>query len=333
MQLDSHDVVLVTGATGFTGSVLLRKLCRRGCRVKAITRASSDRSALNDLAVEWVVGDVFDPEVIKQATIEVNYIFHLAAAYRDVNIDDRVYEQVHIESTKLLAEAALGNSNLKRFIHVSTVGVHGHIENPPANEDTPYNPGDIYQETKAEAERWVLVCSKEHGLPVTVVRPAAIYGPGDRRLLKLFKMAKMSIVPIIGFTHGYYHLIHVEDLTQFMITVAEHESAVGRLYICGNPAPMTIKSIIKTIAQSLNRRPFFVRIPASPVFLLASLCEKFCKLGGIAPPLSPRRVAFFIKDRSFDTNRMRSEIGYQYQYTNEAGLLDTLNWYMGKKWM
>ena len=326
-------MILVTGGTGFTGNVLIRKLCNLGCQVRVIARPTSNRSAIADLPIEWIEGDVFDENTVRQGMSGVNYVFHVAAAFREAKIDDNIYELVHVKSTKLLAHAAMDNPEFKRFVHVSTVGVLGHIKKPPSDETTPMNPGDVYQETKAVAEKWMLAFYKETGLPVTVVRPAAIYGPGDRRLLKLFKMAKMPVVPIIGFSKGLYHLIHVEDLVSFMVLVAVSPNTIGQIYICGNPEPSSIKEIIKTIAEYLGKKPIFIRLPAWPFFMLGDICEFVCKPLNIEPPIYRRRVAFFTKDRAFDTTKMRRETGFDYQYSNKDGLVETAKIYVENGWL
>ncbi|NND00799.1 MAG: NAD-dependent epimerase/dehydratase family protein [Gammaproteobacteria bacterium] len=332
-MLSKNNVVLVTGGTGFTGAVLVRKLCETGCEVRVIARASSNRSDLQDLDIKWIEGNVYDPQAVAAAAHNVDYIFHVAAAYREAKIEDEVYQLVHVNSTRLLTEAALKNPSFKRFIHISTVGVLGHIDKPPADESTPYNPGDMYQETKTTAEKWLLDFARDRDLPITIIRPAAIYGPGDRRLLKVFKMAKLPIVPLLGFTRGLYHLIHVDDLVQFMIHVADHPNTKGQVYICGNPQATSIKDIIRVVGEYFGKQPRFLRLPAWPFFLLGHLCETICKPLNIEPPIYPRRVAFFTKDRSFDTSKMRRDTDFQYKYTNEDGLRATAEWYRQNNWL
>ena len=333
MPLGEGDLVLVTGATGFTGRVLVRQLRARGCRVRGIARVSSSLAGLEDLEVEWVRGEVYDPATIAAAADGVDYVFHLAAAYREAKLADDVYEKVHVASTRLLAEAVVDNPAFKRFMHVSTVGVLGHIENPLADETAPYNPGDVYQRTKADAERWLLDFAQRTGLPFTIVRPAAIYGPGDRRLLKIFRFAKLPLAPLIGSTRGLYHLIHVEDLAAFMVLAAGEPRALGEIFICGNPEPTSIRDIVATVARHLGREPRFLRLPAAPFFAAAAACEAVCKPLGIEPPLYPRRVAFFTKDRAFDTSKMRVVTEFRYRYTNESGLKATADAYRAQGWL
>lgn len=325
--------VLVTGATGFTGAVLVRRLAEQGCVVRAIARHSANVGVLKDLGIEWFRGDVYDAAVVQAAVAGVNYIFHAAAAYRVSGLPDEEYRRVHETSTQLLAKAALNQPDFQRFVHVSTVGVHGHVENPPANEETPFHPGDIYQQTKAEAELWLHAFAREKPLPYSVIRPAAIYGPGDRRLLKIFKLALKPVFILLGYSKGLYHLIHVEDLVSGMILAAVHPAARGEAFICGNPAAVTQEHMGRVVAAALGKKCRVLRLPAWPVFLAADLCEMICKPLKIAPPLYRRRVAFFTKDRSFDTRKIRERLGFCPRYTDDEGLAQTARWYREHHWL
>jgi nucleoside-diphosphate-sugar epimerase len=334
VRFPADSLVLVTGATGYTGAVLTRKLVNLGCRVRAIARASSDVSQFGGLPIEWVRGDVFDEATIEKAVVGVSYVFHVAAAYREPNISDETYSLVHVESTRLLAKRLVDSSTLKRFVHISTVGVHGHIDEPPANEEYRFSPGDIYQRTKAEGECLIRSFAEENKLPLVVVRPAAIYGPGDKRLLKLFKMAAKPVFPLFGNGRGLYHLIHVEDLTDIFITAALHLEAEGGVFIAGNAEPSELRDIASTIASEIGNSSLrFVRFPAWPLFLVADVCEWLCRPFGIDPPLYRRRVAFFTKDRAFDTSRLRKVLGYRYSVSVDEGLRSTARWYREKGWL
>jgi len=334
MSIGPGDIVLVTGATGFTGTHLVRALCKTGATVRAIVRASSNTDQINDLPIEIHKGDVFNKTVVAKAAEDASYVFHVAAAYREAGISDDVYWNVHVKSTHLLVESLKNTPSLKRFVHVSTLGVHGHIEHPPADEEYRFSPGDSYQDTKAEAELWIRDYAGKNGFPITVVRPAAIYGPGDRRLLKVFKMAKSLIVPMLGIGHkGLYHLIHVQDLVDFMILSATHPKALGEVYACGADHPIKITDMIKLIAKALGTNPTFIRLPVTPFFIAGDICEFVCKPLGIEPPIYRRRVAFFTKDRAFDTSKMRDHTGFQCVNSNETGLIDLAKWYVKEGWL
>ncbi len=326
--------VLVTGASGYTGTVLVKKLVAQGAAVRAIARKSSNLSTFEGLAVEWIRGDVFDPATVSQAIQDIEYVIHVAAAYREAKITDETYHKVHIESTKLLAQGVCGSPSLKRFVHVSTVGVHGHIDEPPADETYRFSPGDIYQRTKAEAEVWIREFAERTNVPLAVVRPAAIYGPGDKRLLKVFKMASKPIFPLFGKGQGLYHLIHVDDLTDIFILAALHPAAAGEAFIAGNTSPSRLQDIAQTIADEIgNTSMRFIRFPAWPLFLAADICEAICKPLGIEPPIYRRRVAFFTKDRAFNTTKLHRLLGYTNRIGVEEGLRATARWYRGEGWL
>lgn len=325
--------VLVTGATGFTGALLARKLALAGLEVHAIARPSSNLASLHDLPIHWHRGNVFDEAVVAEAAQGVEYVFHVAAAYREARHADDMYAQVHVLSTQLLARAALKNPAFKRFVHVSTVGVHGHIANPPADELYSMCPGDIYQQTKAEAELWLRDFAQKKALPYTVIRPAAIYGPGDTRLLKFFRMASHRILFLLGRGQCLYHLIHVDDLTNIMILAATHPAARDEVFICGNPECVTLDQMARIVAGELGNRFRIVRLPAFPFFLAADMCSWVCRKLGVEPLIHRRRLAFFTKDRSFNTRKLREKLGYKPCYSNEEGLIQTTRWYCEQGWL
>lgn len=319
--------ILVTGATGFTGRVLTRRLAAEGHELRAIVRPSSQLGDLESLPVTWIRGDVYDPACVQEGMDGVHYVFHMATLYRDASAAADEHHRVHVESTKLLARAALRQPGFRRFVHVSTVGVHGHIEHPPADENAPFAPGDAYQESKLEGEQWLRGFATENGLSHTVLRPAAIYGPEDKRLLKLFRMAAKPFFPLVGKGKCLYHLIHVEDLAELMIRAAVLPVAEGEVYICGNPEPIGLEDIGRLVAETLGKPFRVLRVPAGPLFFAADVCEALCRPLKISPPLYRRRVAFFTKDRSFDTRKLQTHFTWTPLYSNEEGVRRTAQAY------
>lgn len=333
-MLNPSDVVVLTGATGFTGRVVVRQLLEQGCRLRIIARSSSDTSEFETHPqVEIVRGEVYDPATVQRACAGCHYILHMAASYREAKYGDDFYYNVHVASTQLLAAAALEQPAFRRFVHVSTVGVHGHIDEPPANEEYRFDPGDIYQRTKADAELWIREFAAQKKMALTVIRPTAIMGPGDKRLLKLFKLAKLPVVPLLGFSRGLYHFIHVEDLARCIIAATDPALPADAVYICGNSEPSSVKGIVSEVAKMLGRKPLFVHIPAWPFFLLGFIVEKICIPFGIEPPIYRRRVAFFTKDRAFDTSRMQAAFGALMKYDNRTAITATAESYRQQGWL
>lgn len=325
--------VLITGATGFTGTHLARRLANAGTEVRAIARPGSDRTAFADLPVTWFTGDVATPETIKAAVDGTRYIFNIATLYRSPTASEKDHYRVHVEATQRLAMEATRQPDFRRFIQVSTVGVHGHIEHPPADEQAPFNPGDEYQRTKAEAERWLNDFAPPHALSFSIIRPCAIYGPGDRRLLKLFRMARRRWCPVIGHRPCLYHLIHVGDLVNILLRAAVHPDATGEAFIAGDPEAVPLDQLLQQMARAQDRTTRVIRLPFAPFWVAALACEAVCRPFEISPPLYRRRVKFFLNDRAFDTRKLSRILQVQPEHTLEEGLAETAAWYKTMGWL
>jgi nucleoside-diphosphate-sugar epimerase len=324
--------VLVTGANGFTGSHLARLLRGAGHHVRALTRASSDVTLLDGVDVERFEGDLTSGPKLREAVAGVERIFHIAAVYREARLSDDYYRQVNVDGTRLLAEAAIAEGGVP-FLYCSTCGVHGEVA-PPADESAPYNPGDIYQQTKVEAERVVLGLHRDRGLPVVVLRPVGIYGPGDRRFLKLFRGVARRKFPMIGRGDVLYHLTHVEDVARGFIRAADMGAGVnGEAFILAGARYTTIRELVELIARKAGVRPPWLRLPAAPMYAAAAICEDVCRPLGIEPPLYRRRLDFFLKDRAFDIDKARTILGWEPTVELDIGIAETLEWYRAAGWI
>ncbi len=323
--------VLVTGATGFTGQTLCRKLCAAGAHVRAIARPSSNIAVLDDVDITWIRGDVFDQQTLTTAAQDINYIFHVAAAFNEEMDSDEDYRKVHVYSTQMLAKLVTGKPEFKRFLHVSTVGVHGHIEIDRADENYRFSTSDAYQATKLEAELWLTEYAKENSLPYSIVRPGPIYGPGDKRLYKIFKMAKMGFVLMLGNGKGMFHLVHVDDLTNIMLLAATEQNALSEAFIAvSDDAPISIVDMGKMIGKHMGKRTRVIRLPLWPFYMAADFSSAVFPRLGMKPPIYRRRVDFYTKDRKFDNSKVRNLLGYRSQKGNEEGLGETVRWYRDK---
>lgn len=332
-QIAAGNTVLVTGATGYTGTVLVKKLLGIGVNVRAVARESSNIAPLKNLPITWLSGEVFDERTIRSAMEGVHYVFHVAAAFRDPKSTEQDYRNVHLKSTQLIVAEAQQNREFKRLVHVSTMGVHGHIEHPPGDEMSPFRPGDGYQRTKAEAELWLKDFAGVNDFPYTIIRPCAIYGPGEKRLLKLYRMATKKLFPILGQGKCWYHLVHVDDLVGAMIVAATEPRALGEAFIVGSSEPIQLEEMAAIIAREYKHRLRIVRLPITPFFLLGDICEAICKPLKINPPIYRRRVAFYSKDRNFSTAKMREVLGYLPLYENERGIVESARWYRDNNWL
>ncbi|MCK4765939.1 MAG: NAD-dependent epimerase/dehydratase family protein [Candidatus Aminicenantes bacterium] len=317
--------VFVTGASGFTGGHLCSALLKKGCTVTALVRENSKTGLLEKNGIKLVKGDLSNPTSLKGIIKNIDVVFNIAAMYRQ-EVSKDMFDKVHVEGTKALLEESI-SAGVKRFVHCSTVGVQGEIENPPAQESAPYNPGDFYQVSKMEGEKLALSYFKDKKIDGVVVRPVGIYGPGDTRFLKLFKTIYKGSFKMIGTGKALYHLTFVEDLVAGIILTGEVPAASAQIYTIGGSEYLPLEDLINLIAEILDSRVSKIHIPLFPVYAAAFLCEILCKPFGIQPPLYRRRLDFFTKDRAFDISKARKELGYSPQVSLREGLTRTAQWY------
>jgi len=322
--------VLVTGATGFTGGHLARALALRGYAVRALVR-DTERARELGPGIELVVGDVRDDAALLKAVAGTEVVYHIAALYREAGRSTDTYRAVNADAVRRLIEAAAA-ARVRRVVHCSTVGVHGDIERPPANEEAPLRPGDVYQVTKVEGERLARDAGTRLGIEVTIARPTGIYGPGDRRLLKLFRAAVRRF-PILGSGEIYYHLTYIDDLIEGLRLCGEHAAAANRTYILAGGEVTTLNDLVATIADIAGVAPPRLHLPVWPFWVAGAVCEAVCAPFGIEPPIYRRRVDFYTKSRAFDISRARQEIGYSPRVGLREGIGRTLDWYREHGWL
>ena len=291
----------------------------------ALGGTAADRLAIRE-------GDLRDPESLRSAVSGCESILHVAAVYREARLPDAVYRDVNVEGTRRLAEAALAEGGIP-FLYCSTCGVHGEVKDPPADETAPYHPGDIYQETKVEAEKIVLRLHREHGLPAVILRPVGIYGPGDRRFLKLFRGVARERFPMIGSGKVLYHLTYVDDVARGFLRALECPRAYGEAFILAGARFTTVAELVELIARETGAQAPRFHFPAAPVYAAALLCETLCRPLGVEPPLHRRRLDFFLKDRAFRIDKARRLLGWEPEVDLETGIRETLAWYRKKGWM
>jgi len=299
---------LVTGATGFTGTALCKRLRAEGHDVLAFVRSKERAAHLIELGVECVEVDIRDRQQVRDAFTDIDRVFHLAAAWRTEHAELDEFRLVNVEATRHLLEAAQ-DADVEHFLHCSTVGVHGGVDEPPADESYRNRPQDHYQSSKLEGE---LIARRYfgNGLKGTVIRPVGIYGPGDVRFLKLFRPISRRRFVMVGTGQTLYHLTYIDDLLDGMLAAAHNKAAEGEVLTLAGESYTTIQELADMIADVLDKPVTRLRVPFSPVYYLAVLCDKVCRSMGIEPPLYPRRVEFFYKHRAFRIDKARNMIGY-----------------------
>jgi len=320
--------ILVTGATGFVGLNLCKRLVRDKADVVAFVRASSKTAKLNEIGVDCRIVDICDPESIENNFEKFSTVYHLAAIFRNEKVDQNEFGRVNVDATRNLFEISK-KVGVQRFVHCSTMGVHGSIKNPPGNETCDYNPGDHYQQSKLDGE----VVTHEYmkmGLPISVVRPAGIYGPEDFRFLKLFSAVNGGYFMMIGSGKTLFHAVFIDDLIEGMLLCAKREEAVGEVFTMAGSRYSTITELVNSIADVLGKPHPRLRFPYQRAYIASLICEKICRVFNVKPPIFPRRVDFFSKNHSFDISKARCLLGFEPKNDLEEGLRKTAKWYFAE---
>ena len=322
----SRRPVLVTGATGFTGSHLAAELVRRGHAVRAFVRPTADVAHLRRLGVELVEGDLTSVDDINRAVRGTGLVYHIAALFRSARHPDSYYHEVNVEGPRRIFDAA-ERHGVERVIHCSTIGIHGGVRHVPADENSPENPGDIYQRTKLMGELIARERMRD-GFPAAVVRPASIYGPGDTRLLKLFSTIQRRRFIMFGSGMVHLHPVYIDDLVEGILLCGEKPQAVGNTYILGGSQYVTLNRLTELVAACVGVPPPRLRLPFWLLSAASAICEAMCRPFAIEPPLYRRRADFFVKNRAFSINKATTELGYQPRVGLEDGICRTARWYM-----
>ena len=287
---------------------------------------------VNHDLIQMVPGDLRDKDSLRSALEGIDVVYNIAALYRPTNVSNRMYWEVNVEGTRNIVELA-AETGVKRFVHCSTIGVHGTIDNPPATEEAPLKPDDYYQYTKLKGEELCREIGEEKGLAVAIVRPAAIYGIEETRFFMLAKLIQKGRFIMFGNGRVLYHFIHINDLCAAFMLCAEKAEAVGETVIIADDHAITLNDVNRIIADALGVSPPRIRLPLFVLTIASTLCEFACKPFKISPPLHRRRASWFIADRAFDIGKARKLLGYEPQVTPDEGLKEMALSYRKAGWI
>jgi 2-alkyl-3-oxoalkanoate reductase len=320
--------ILVTGGTGFTGKALVRRLLDGGHRVIALDYKEGHKTQeLRDGGAEVAIGTVTDRDAVRRSMKEVDVVHHLAAAFRELNVPASHYDHVNVDGTRICLEEARA-AGVKKFIYCSTCGVHGNVKNPPTGEEHNIAPADYYQSTKYRAEPVCRDFMKQHGLPIVILRPSAIYGPGDpERFHLIFKRVAKGRFPMFGGGKTLYHPVYIDNLVDAFVLAMAPGKGEGEAYLIADAEYVSIEDLVRRVARAMGVEVRIPHYPVWPVVLAGHVLEKACKPFGINPPLFPRRVDWYRQNRAFSIEKARRDLGYEPAVGLDEGLRRTFEWY------
>lgn len=318
---------LVTGGTGVTGSALVRRLLDDGRAVVVLDNKEGYKTdELRQRGAEVVIGTITDTATVARCMEGVEVVHHVAAAFREMHLPDRDYAEINIEGTRIVAAAAL-SQGVRKFVYCSTCGVHGDVKRPPATEDSPIAPSDYYQRTKYEGEL-VTLAHHERGLPSTILRPNAIFGPGDPgRYYMIFKRVQKGSFPMFGSGKTLYHSLYIDNLVDAFMLAEQPDLGLGQAYLIADEHHVEIEDLVRRVARAMGTEVKIPHYPIWPLVVAGHVVEKACKPFGISPPIFPRRVDWFRLDRAFDIGKAKRELGYNPKIGLDEGLRRAYAWY------
>jgi nucleoside-diphosphate-sugar epimerase len=319
---------LVTGATGFVGSQLAEALRRRGHKVTALARSPRKAEALSSQGVRVVPGDLHDAAALERAAAGQDIVYHVAGVVAAQNEAD--FLRANRDGTRNVLDAAERSGN-PRFVLVSSLAAAGPSPRgaPLTGREAPH-PVTSYGRSKLAAELIV----RGSTLPWSVIRPPIVYGPRDREVLKIFRLARLRLVPVFGDGSQELSAVHVSDLAEALIAAGASAATVGGIYTACHPEVFTSAELGQAVAGAMGRSVTTLHIPPSIGRALLSLTEAGARLARQVTILTTDKANEFLQPAwTGDPGPLTRDTGWRATYDLQRGLLNTYEWYRQAGWL
>ncbi len=323
---------LVTGSTGFIGSHLVEKLLGRGYQVRCLIRKATKLEYIKDLPVEFVQGDFDNVELLRAAVEGVDYVFHVGGVTKSKD-KEGYFKGNYVTTKNLLAAAAKYNPGVKRFTLVSSLTAVGPGSgSEPVDESTPYHPITTYGKSKMEAEKECLARASD--IPITIIRPPAVYGPRDKDIFEFFKSTNDGLLPMSGFGKKIISLVHAYDLVDGIIAAAEHPRGVGQIYFISNEEIYDWDLVGKITKEILGKRILKVRVPHFAIYTVAAISESIARIRGKAALINIEKARDMVQANwTCSAKKAAKELGFKTKLSLEDGIENTIKWYKENGWL
>ena len=323
---------LVTGGTGFIGSHLIEKLCSDNNSVRCISKDYLNSDQLEKLNIEFIKGDLLNGSVSEDLFFDIDVVFHVAGITH-AKTRKEFYDGNYLATKKLIECCINAKSKIKRFVYMSSLTAVGpSIDGSEVDETTPYHPVSDYGMSKMMAEYEIL--KYRNKIPISIVRPSAVYGPRERDMYMYMKSIKNGVQLLIGFNKKYLNLIYVDDLVDGIITAAEHNNAEDQIYFLGSQTSYPNEEIGKAIAEILNRHPLNIHLPHCMVFGICGIEELIGKICNKQMYLNTQKARELIQNRwACSIEKAKSQLGFNPHISLYEGFLKTFTWYKKMGWL
>lgn len=332
--MQDAPIAVVTGANGFVGSHLIDFLLEKGWKLRGIVRSSSWTGWLDGKDIELHRCGLADADALVKVFAGAEYVFHIAGVVKSKKKEG--FYKGNVDTTERVMQAASRVKGIKRIMITSSLAATGPSDFGEAvDERTPCEPINAYGESKLAQEQMAKRYAEKHQLPITIVRPPAVYGPRDGEILLFFKTIKQGLSTEVGRRSKELSLVHVRDLVRGMYLATTRPEGAGETYFLGSEKQYTWTQLGKLSAKLLDKKPFTLRLPHWLVHIVSAVSELGSTFSKKAPTLNLEKMKE-IRQAAWtcDSSKARQELGY---YENpvpfEAGIRDTLEWYKEKGWL
>ena len=339
MASHAARTAFVTGGTGFVGSHLVEELLHRGVdEVRCLVR--TDPKWLSDLDVTHVRGDLSDVEVLWEALNGVDEVYHVAGRTR-APTEEEFYEANVQATLNLLGAVQQAAPDLDRVLVTSSLAAVGRCEQDVATEDVPLRPVSMYGRSKAQMEEALRERpettpeSYAETLPLTVVRPPAVYGPRDRDILDFFRAVKRHVCPIVGGGSARaLSLVHVRDLVGGMVDAARHPDTVGETYFLGSARPHAWNEVKQAATTALDTWAVTLPVPGPLLGAVGTVAEAWGWATGTHPPLNRDKTREIRHAcTACSSEKAARDFSYAPSTSLDDGVARTLRWYEEHGWL
>jgi nucleoside-diphosphate-sugar epimerase len=320
------ELILVTGASGFVGGHIVPVLRARGMAVRCLVRPSSRVDMLHACAAEIALGDVGEPETLERALVGVDAVVHCAGLTKARSRGE--FFRVNVEGVQNLYSACMVHRHrIRKIVHVGSLAALGPASaGKPVTEESPPHPISNYGASKLSGQ--LIAESHMDRLPISIIIPPAVYGPGDVDFLIYFKLVSRGWVPVFGRGPHSISAIYVADLAEAIVRVLLSEQTTGRSYLVSDGCEYSWTDIAEAIGTAMNRKPRYLYLPAAAGRMLGLLGDMVATFTGEPMLISSQRIRDFLQvSWVCSARRICEELGYVVRHPLAVGVRETLDWY------